>query len=328
MLSVRRDKDLYLKFFEEHKDIPIFSSPWWLDATAGKHGWDVVLVEEEGKFIASFPYMIKRGKCGDFALTMPQLTQKLGVYIVYEEGLSSDYKKIEYENNIYEQIIQALPKFSFFAINFDCIYKNWLQFYWNGFNQTTRYTYRLHAIKDTGRIFESFEKSKRKKIKRGEKAFDFKQDLDAETFYTYFEYVINSRNEKVSYTKEFFYKLYEEVYKHDAGRSFYCVDKVNGNIAALKFIVWDSNTAYDIIGIRMKEYNSSGSTEFLTYECIKYVSQHVDIFDFEGSMIKGVEDAYRGYGTKQTEYYSISKDRRLIRPALGLVKRWLKSFRK
>jgi hypothetical protein len=59
--------------------------------------------------------------------------------------------------------------------------------------------------------------------------------------------------------------------------------------------------------MRKKDYNTSGGTEFLVDETIKYVSRFVDRFDFEGSMIKGVEESYRHYGACQVEYYEIKK---------------------
>ena len=87
---------------------------------------------------------------------------------------------------------------------------------------------------------------------------------------------------------------------------FYCIDSEN-KIHAVALIVWDNTTAYYLIGMRKPEYANSGGTEFLISEMIKYVSQFVDVFDFEGSMIQGVEQSFRYYGTQQTEYYSITK---------------------
>lgn len=308
MLTALKDKKLYTAFWKQHGDIPVFSSPWWLDCTAGEGNWDVILVEDDGLIVCSFPYVINKGRIHT-SLSMPSVTQKLGPYIVYPEAQKNEYKRIEYENYIFECIISALPKYDLFNINFDCKYRNWLEFYWNGFQQTSRYTYRIEDLKENT-WFDAFEKSKKKKIKKGEKQFYFKQDLDVDAFYNYFEEVIKSRNEEVVYNRDFFRKLYSSVYEKKAGKSFYCLDKETGAIAAIKFLVWDSETAYDIIGIRKKEYNSSGSTEYLTYKCVEFCSAFVDCFDFEGSMVKGVEDAYRGYGTRQTEYYNISKDNR------------------
>ncbi len=46
--------------------------------------------------------------------------------------------------------------------------------------------------------------------------------------------------------------------------------------------------------MRKSDFKTSGGTEFLVDETIKYVSQFVDVFDFEGSMIKGVKNPSDG----------------------------------
>lgn len=320
------NKEKYSEFFNQHNDICIFSSPWWLDATAGAENWDVILVERDGNIVAAFPYVLKRGRFGNH-IGMPMLTQKLGPYIVYGEDQLNEYKRIEYENGIFASIISELPDFVLFNINFDSRCRNWLEFYWNDFKQTSKYTYRIENLQ-TSDWFELFEKSKRKKVRKGEKAFEFKQDLSADEFYDCFAEVIKGRNDEVSYSKDFFSRLYDAIYEHKAGKTFYCTENETGEVAAIKFIVWDSSTAYDIIGMRPKKFNSSGSTEFLTYKCIEYVAGFVNCFDFEGSMIKGVEDAYRGYGTHQTEYYNISRDNRVLIPLFkdfrNIVRKFIK----
>ncbi|MCI7589556.1 MAG: GNAT family N-acetyltransferase [Spirochaetia bacterium] len=299
------NKQLYQEFYEQHPDICIFSAPWWLDATAGAENWDVILVRNKNnEIIATFPYTYKKGKFGLKQIGMPTLTQKLGPYIVYDKNKITETKKITYEHEIYTQIIDQLPDYDSFMINFDQRYKNWLPFYWNGFNQTTRYSYRIENIKNHDLVFGNYAKSKKQKIQKA-KNFTLKYDMDFNAFYDYFEEVIKERNEKVSYSKEFFINLCEAVYKNNAGRIFYCEDE-DKNIHAINLTVWDNDTAYYLIAMRKQNYNMSGGTEFLVHETIKYVSEFVDVFDFEGSMLKGVEQSYRLFGGEQTEYYSIS----------------------
>ncbi|MEL3901256.1 MAG: hypothetical protein P1P60_00255 [Treponema phagedenis] len=298
------NKEKYRNFYKSHPDICVFSAPWWLDAVAGE-AWDVILIEEGGSIIASFPYVYTKGKLGIKKIEMPQLTQKLGPYIVYDKNISYT-SRIGYEHKIYQKIINALPVYDEFNISFDQNYKNWLPFYWNGFEQTVRYSYRLIEIKDYEKIFDFFTKEKKKKIKKHSDSLFFKMDMPFDVFYDYFEAVIKQRGGMVSYSRSLFKTICEHVYINNAGKIFYCVDSKD-NIHAIQFVIWDSKIAYALTGIRLKEYNTTGGTEFLIYEIIKYVSQFVDVFDFEGSMIKGVEESYRYFGTQQTEYYSISK---------------------
>lgn len=309
-------KEKYAAFYNQHSDICIFSSPWWLDAVCGKDRWDVILVEKNGQIHASFPFYVHKSLRYGTRIGMPLLTQKMGPYIVYEKNLSSHTKKISYEHEIYEQIIDQLPEFRVFSVSFDQKYKNWLPFYWNGFRQQSNYSYQIHNIKDYESVRRGYTKSKKYEIPKAQKFLSLKYDLTADAFYDYFASVIQERGGKVSYTRELFTSVYNAVYEHDSGRCFYCEDR-GGNIHAVNLTVWDKTSAYYLVAMRKKEFNTSGGTEFLVDETIKYVSQFVDTFDFEGSMVKGVEASYRNYGGEQTEYYNISKDNRLLSPLLA-----------
>jgi len=312
------NKNKYLEFCTDHPDIPIFSQPWWLDAVC-PNSWDVILIERNDRIIASFSYYIKRIKNVFKHIGMPPLTQKLGPYIVYDSKIKSENKKISYEHEIYDEIINKLPKYDNLKINFDWKYKNWLPFYWKGFKQTTRYTYILDNISDYDFIFNNYSKSKKQPIQKAKDIFTFKYDLSKDDFYSYFLNVVHERHEIIGFSKDLFTRLYDAVYECKAGRTFYCTDTDN-NIHAINMVIWDKECAYYLLAIRSKKYNTSGGTEFLVNETIKYVSQFVNKFDFEGSMIKGVEESYRHYGTRQMEYYSISKCDNLILRILHAIR--------
>jgi hypothetical protein len=299
------NKQRYLQFCVEHPDIPIFSQPWWLDAVCPDQ-WDVILIEKSNRIVASFPYYKTKIRNIFTHIGMPPLTQKLGPYIVYDSNKTAEHKKISYEHEIYSAIIDALPLSDSFMINFDWKYKNWLPFYWRGFNQTTRYTYILNNLLDHDSIVKKYHETKRKKINKVKKVFDLKTDLSKDMFYAYFDAVIQERGEQVGFSKSLFYRLHDAVYEHHRGRTFYCTNYEN-NIHVINFTVWDEESAYSLIGMRKKKYNNSGATEFLLDQTIQYVSSFVNRFDFEGSMIKGVEESCRYYGAHQTEYYHISK---------------------
>lgn len=324
------NKEKYREFYNSHSDICIFSAPWWLDTICGKDNWDVIFAEKNGQIHAVFPYFIKKEFFWGKQICMPVLTQKMGPYILYEKNLTSHTKIISYEHECYNQIIEQLPKFDYFEVNFNQAFKNWLPFFWNGFKQTSRYSYQIHGIKDYESVKKGYAKSKKYEIPKAQKILTFKYDLPADEFYDYFSEVVKDRGDKPGYTRAVFKAVYNSIYAHNAGRCFYCEDK-EGNIHAINITVWDNTTAYYLIAMRKKEFNTSGGTEFLVDETIKYVSQYVDTFDFEGSMIKGVEASYRNYGGEQTEYYNISKENRLIIPILrdcrNILKRIIKGRR-
>jgi hypothetical protein len=305
LVNTETNKQQYIQFCVEHPDIPIFSQPWWLDAVCPDQ-WNVILIKKNDKIIASFPYYKTKIRHVFTHIGLPPLTQKLGPYIVYDANKITENKKIGYEHDIYNAIIDRLPKSDSFAINFDWKYKNWLPFYWDGFKQTTRYTYILNNIRDYNYIIDNYAKNKRQKIQKAKNSLIFKTDLLKDVFFAYFDDVIRERGEKVEFSKKLFSRLYDVIYDQRGGKVFYCTDSEN-NIHAINLTIWDNESAYYLIAMRKKEYNTSGGTEYLVNETIKYVSQFVDNFDFEGSMLKGVEESFRYYGAHQTEYYQIFK---------------------
>jgi hypothetical protein len=300
------NKEKYIQFCTEHLNIPVFSQPWWLDAVCLDQ-WDVILIEHNNKIVASFPYYRTKIIRNVFTqIGMPPLTQKLGPYIVYDSNETTENKKISYEHKIYNEIIDKIPKCDSFLIQFDWKYKNWLPFYWKGFKQTTRYTYIIDNIKEHDQLIKNYDRRKREKIQKTKNKLEFKFDLSSDEFYSYFADVIHERGDTVLFSKELFSNLYNAIYENKAGQTFYCID-AEKNIHAIHMVIWDNECAYSLMSMRSKKYNTSGGREFLVDAIIKYVSSFVDRFDFEGSMIKGVEESYRRHGAHQTEYYAISK---------------------
>ena len=74
-------------------------------------------------------------------------------------------------------------------------------------------------------------------------------------------------------------------------------------------MVWNKECAYDLISTLDPDYRASGASSMLVYEMIKFLSgEGVKVFDFEGSMIPGVEESFRHFGAKQTPYFLIWKN--------------------
>lgn len=312
-------KQKYKKLCEDEKTIPIFSKDWWLDATAGEDNWDVVIVEENGRVVTTFPY--SSGKRYLFRLiTMPPLTQKLGPWIKYPEGLTH-YDRLAFEKKVMTRIIDRLPEFDWFLQSFDYAITNWLPFCWRGFSQTTRYTYVIEDLTDLDSVLRDFEYSKRKNIKRAEKIVEVKFDLAARDFYENHKMTLAKEGKKIEYGYAVFKRIYEACYNHDSGKTIYCVDK-GGNMHSALFVIWDENSSYDLISTIDPDFRDSGSASLLIKEIIKFLSDRTKNFDFEGSMIESVEQSFRRFGAVQKQYHQISK----INSKLLRLYKFLKGF--
>jgi hypothetical protein len=93
---------------------------------------------------------------------------------------------------------------------------------------------------------------------------------------------------------------------HNAGTILYTVDSENVTHGAL-FVVWDNSAMYALTYSFPDKYRSSGVGDFLMFNAIKLAATVTKSFDFEGSMLEGVEQSYQRFGTEPSEYYQISR---------------------
>ncbi len=297
-------KEEYRLFCGTEYRVPVYSLPWWLDAVCGDKGWEVILVKRKDRIVASFPYFVyqdKRMKC----IGMPQLTQKLGIYIKYPPN-QNEMSRLSYEKDIMTEIITRLPAYDFFCVNFDYCYTNWLPFYWHGFSQTTCYTYVIDHMSDVEVVYQNFDRSKKKNIKKAQELVEVGFDLPCEEFYRNHQMTLEKQGKKISYSFDFFQRLYEAAYCEGAGRTIYAKDS-EGHLHAALFVVWDRVSAFDLISTIDPDYRDSGASSLLIYEMMKFLSDKVERFDFEGSMIEGVENSFRKFGANQKAYFKIFK---------------------
>jgi len=300
------NKDKYIEFCRQKRDIPVFSQVWWMDAVCLKDNWDVLLYEKGNEILGALPYYMKK-KFGKYYIIMPPLTQNNGVVIKYPENQKYE-QRLSYEKVIMTALIEQLEKLPiiYYQQRFCCDYTNWLPFYWKGYKQTTYYTYRINSISDVESVFNDFDYSKKKNIKKASTQVNVFYDLSAEEFYENHKLTLKKQNAVISYPFELFKRIYDAAYTEGNGRVIYCKDKQD-NIHAALFVIWDKKVAYDLISTIDPDFRNSGAASLIVYEMIKNISPIVDIFDFEGSMIEMVENSFRKFGTKQTPYFVINK---------------------
>jgi len=308
-LRVKSEKLKYIEFSKVEENLPIFFQPWWLDATAGEDNWDVVIFENDNDIIAALPYY-KKNKLGFTFLLNPMFTNRLGIYYKYYENLdiTNNSKKLSFEKDIFTYLIEKLPKFSWFNIDFNYEFINHLPFYWKGYSQTTKYSYVIDDISDPEKCLKNFDRSKRNDIKKAQEKIDIKFDLPAEDFYNHHKNSLENNGSNILYSFDQFKKIYNTCYKNKTGKVIYSIDKNKPlSIHSANFIIWDRNFAYNLLSTIDEKNRNSGSTSLLIYEIIKFLSNKTKKFDFEGSMIEKVEQSFRKFGTKQVTYFNINK---------------------
>ena len=296
-------KAQYRILCETEPSIPLFSQAWWLDAVAGE-SWDVVTVEKGGEIQAAMPYIVKK-KLGLTLLTQPALTQNLGPWI--RPTYAKYAKRLSREKDLMQSLIDQLPTYTHFKQNWHHTVTNWLPFYWKGFEQTTRYTYQIEELGDEEKIWEDVQSNIRREIRKASnrEGVVVRDDLGIDEFFSLNEMVFSRQGKTLPYTKAFVENLDAAATERKARKIFIAEDS-QGRRHAGVYLVWDSQTAYYLMGGGDPELRNSGATSLCMWEAIKFASAVTKGFDFEGSMIEPVERFFRAFGAKQTPYHAVS----------------------
>lgn len=298
-------KTKYRNLCAKETSIPIFSRDWWLDATAGEDNWDVVLVEKGDKIIASLPYTFRK-KYSLTILGQPQLTQTLGPWL---RASNAKYaKRLGQEKELLQALIEQLPDFAQYKQNWHYNITNWLPFYWQGFEQTTNYTYVLNEINDKEKLWNNLQVNIRTDIRKAKERYKLIvcTDVSIDDFLQLNKMVFTRKNRNPPYSDSLVKRIDDACILHNCRKIFIAEDDQGRKHAAV-YIIWDENSSYYLMGGSDPKLRNSGATSLCMWEAIKFASTVTKRFDFEGSMLESVERFFRAFGAVQTPYFSISK---------------------
>ncbi len=300
----------YRLYSKQNDKLPLFHQPWWLDALANANNneWDVALSRsKDGTIIAAWPYF-KGLKLGMDISLSPVLASYLGIWIDYPEENWKHETRQSYQNNIVKDLISQLPDFHLMKQNFTPTFDNWKELYWAGYDQTTHYTYFLDGIKDHESIFSGFKSNLRTSIKKVGHTFSIGDTNDLAAFYEINKMSWSKQKEDIPYSLEYLKKL-DDALVNNGHRYIRLIKDANNNIVAGAYVVRDNYTAYNLMLGTDPNHRHSRAAEILLWDVIQEMSEHVDQFDFEGSMIEGVSQFFKAFGGRQQPYSVISKSK-------------------
>lgn len=299
--------------FPAHPTFSIFQEAWWLDAVAPRQ-WRRLEVKR-GTELAAWMPIVECRRWGFNGITMPPLTQTLGPWMRTTNGKYS--KQLSDEKELLEELINQLPKHHYIQFHMPVQLTNWLPFYWNGFTQTTLYTYRFESLSDHDQIWSGFRENIRTDIKKASKNLTVQANGSLEHFLELHSMTFERQGLMPPIDHALIRRLDEACNDHDARRIFVAEDAMGQRHAAV-YLVWDQNAAYYLMSGADPKLRNSGATSLLVWEAIKFASSVTRVFDFEGSMLEPVERFVRGFGARQTPYFRLTRASKPLQFALAL----------
>ena len=300
ILGNMTNKELYHDFCLRTSNLPIFMQDWWLDAVCAGKQWDVLIVQDEqGEIMAAMPYLLRKRAWVRYVV-MPQMTQVGGPWL-REDVLESAEKTKEVCKKLVEELtnLNIAYYYQHFPINSPAAHI----FEELGFKAKERVTYRIEDLSDLDEVIKKFSKNKKRQL---QKALSLHADrnLGIEDFYRFHVACLLERGKQISYVREFLLVLDRKTQR--LGQSqIMAIRNADGVLLAAAYVVWDQHSMYYLIPCYSEVYKDSGASALLVLECIKLAREKGVAFDFEGSMIRGVANHYKQFGSTATQYWSV-----------------------
>jgi lipid II:glycine glycyltransferase (peptidoglycan interpeptide bridge formation enzyme) len=301
-----KDKALYINLCSSEDSIPLFMQKGWLDAvmTEGS-SWDVALSKDDNGDISAALVFILKKKWGFTVISEPLLSPFCGVWIKHNPH-QKQHEQYHFVKKTLDALIKQLPHFHYANFRFSTALTDWQPFYWAGFQQTTRYTYQLDLTKEEN-LQKQFNQNTQRNIRKGALHFKLSTSNEIDTLLT----ISNLTFERQQLKSPIPYSVWQRLdafLKENNQRTLYTALNTEGSVEAAIYIVYDKKTAYYLAGGATATGRKYGAMHFLINQAIEDAQkQGIEIFDFEGSMLHGVEAFFRGFNPVLTPYFSVWK---------------------
>lgn len=318
------NKERYRELCEaEGSKIPLFQQYWWMETVCTGKQWDVAIATDSNNhLLAALPYLIRK-RFGMRYILQPQLTQFSGPWFSIPADMS-DRRRIDFEHSACNQLIDELQALhlDYFLQCFSPSITDWLPFYWRGYKQTTRYSYRIDDISDPERVFNSFDRTKerQRRIRRISDSYGIDTHVDTDTFIKLHNDYWLSRGQRDILPNDLMRNVINTAIARKQGLIL-GVNDTDGNLAAAWFAVYDDLCAHALLSAKSPNVQSADVTALIIWRMIEFLSSRTKAFDFEGSMESSLEYFYRSFGARQVPLMEVSRVNNPLFPLLLKLKR-------
>lgn len=300
------------EFVDKSPQGDVFCYSWWLD-TITKSNFKIIAILNCNEIQAGIPLAFDaNGKINE-----PPLTRTLGPIYRKLENVS-DHRKLVLHRKWLNLLLEKIDPEDVVQFCTHQSFTDWLPFRWNGYKQTTRFTYIInYKNKTENDIWNNLNSNRKRDINKA-KLNNLRVEIsdDFKTFYKLVEKTYQHQGIVFSLSYEDFYRLDQEISKRNKRRVFITFDENNHPHAGV-YIVFNSKSSYNLLsGSDPQTRYNSGHT-LAMWEAIRYFRAKTELFNFGGSNIQRIEKYFRGFGGTLTRYFRIFTEPTVIKEVVN-----------
>jgi hypothetical protein len=284
--------------------IGVFGSKKWLSVYRDKLQL-IGIYKDEHQLIGGF-YFLNTKKYGFNFVKLPPYTPHCGLFFVSESKNKSSVNNFSKEimNDICLYFTQLKSSLTILAFPSQII--DFQPFIWDKYKVIPNYTYRINLSNSIEDIKSNFDSKNRNVINKAikEEIVVTQNSLKQDDLLKFFKNSLKTAGANV-YEEEL-KNIFLEFAHHS--NSFSMIAKKGDEFFGAVFCVYDKNTCYYLLGGVNKNSGIQGINNLLIQKSIEKAKElGCNTFDFEGSMLKGVEKFFRGFGPELVPYYTVNK---------------------
>ena len=284
------NKEQYRRLCETEESIPLFQQYWWMELVCEGKEWNVLLSHSGNRLAGALPYLVGH-RLGLRYILQPQLTQFNGPWLA--QGLDEE-QRLRTVDDLAAQL--DAMRLALYVQCFSPDIDNWLPFYWRGYSQTTRYTYRFSPLQPVDRLMAAANPERRKRLDRLSAECTVDRQVDPAEFAA-FHHSYYIRRDGHNLLPQ---NLVERVCKAavDRGQGLvYGLRSHDGHLLVADFVVFDKHCAHSLVS-GMSADAPRNANSLLFWTLIGDLYGRTDAFDFEGSMDPGIGHFFRSFGAR------------------------------
>ncbi|MDX2173397.1 MAG: GNAT family N-acetyltransferase [Bacteroidota bacterium] len=310
------NRDTYIEKAESF--IGVFASKKWLSVYEDRLTF-VGIYRDEQQMIGGF-YYFKTKIYGATFLKLPPYTPHCGLFFTNESKNNSSVTGFEKEVITEVSDYISNQKSALTILAFPHCIKDLQPFIWNKYKVVPNYTYQINLLKTIDEIKTHFDSKNRnaitKSIKEGVVVLE--NNLSKQHLFEFFISSLNNTDANIynEELKNIFLKFSDDT------NSFSQIAYKNNELLGVVFCIYDKNVCYYLLGGVNKKSGIQGVNNLLILKSIeKAKSLGCTTFDFEGSMLIGVEKFFRSFGGNLVAYFTVNKAKLMLEMVLKIKKR-------
>jgi Acetyltransferase (GNAT) domain len=269
----------------------VFASSWWLDAVAPGR-WRPHAISEHGDTVAAWPTVIRRTRWGEVH-EGARLTPFLGPLMRLPEPPVRHWAE---QLRLLEALVTLIGRAA--AVDARChpAFDYWTPLRWNGFTQTTSYTWRLDYLDDPEAVFAGARENIRREVRKAAKRrITVSAGSLDELLAVHARTAAQQEISDSAASQATLRRIDQAAARRDA-RSILIARDEDGRVHSGAYLVHDARYTYYLVGGSDAALRNSGAMSATMWAAIELAAKRGTGFDFEGSSLRSVERFFRAFG--------------------------------